>query len=83
MRCERCAHWTEELDRTRIAPDTFDTVDAGRAGKCSCPSFIYTGGMDLDVPTDGVIYWDADSYAAGFLTGPEFGCIHWSQRRGQ
>jgi len=79
MRCNSCRYWEEEIDRMEWTQETFEEVVASRAGKCLCPSFIYRSSL-FSVPVDGVIYWDSDTYAAGLLTGPEFGCIHWTQR---
>ncbi len=60
-RCNTCKFWTREKD----------TI----IGDCICPKFVYSGdGQSPD--TDGLGYWDYESYKAGFDTGQEFGCIH-------
>ncbi len=47
----------------------------GHAGNChNDDKFVY----DLrPVPIDGVTYWDAENYSAGFTVGERFGCVHW------
>jgi hypothetical protein len=62
--CGKCAHWTR--------------IEFGEphAGKCASDKFIYGD----QPPKDGLTYWDYESYKAGFETGEDFGCIHFSDR---
>jgi len=44
---------------------------------CDCDKFVYEG-YD-EPPIDGLVYWDYESYSAGFETGEQFGCIHFKR----
>lgn len=62
--CDTCAFWTR------------DDTGAG-AGDCSSPKWHrgYNHGP-TDILPDGV--WVEDDEGWAFMTGPKFGCIHWS-----
>ena len=45
-------------------------------GVCSNDKFVERD----DTPKDGLSYWDYECYSAGFNTGEDFGCIHWTPR---
>ena len=47
--------------------------------KCSCKKFVYTGEGAI-VASDGVGYWDCESYSAGFNVSKNFGCIHFKEK---
>ncbi len=66
--CESCAHWK----RRRVALNE----SAACSGTCDNDAFVY----DQATPENGLMYWDYESYKAGFATGPKFGCIHWVLR---
>ena len=74
--CETCAAWTQEEPRgcARL-PKGF--------GYCVSPKFYYTGD-GTDDPAEGEVdcltYWDCEGYGAGFETGKDFGCIHWTKK---
>jgi hypothetical protein len=42
-------------------------------GNCKCSKFNYD---DIPNTSDGLSYMDCEGYAAGFVTGQDFGCIH-------
>lgn len=46
---------------------------------CDSDKFEYTG-QGGETPTDGLSYWDTESYSAGFKTDKGFGCIHWRKK---
>lgn len=62
--CKTCKCWTP--------PEVSSPWDVSKGGACACPKFVYHEPM----PRDGLEYYDAEGYAAGFYTGPDFGCIH-------
>lgn len=69
--CKDCKHWKRFNDEMDIkyggGPD---------AGNCMSDKFIYESGQ---APANALAYWDYEGYAAGFHTGQDFGCIHWTQ----
>lgn len=65
MLCEDCRFWT----RREIGSQE-------QHGSCLNTKFVY----DDNTPGDGLRYWDAESWSAGFSTGESFGCIHWKER---
>lgn len=71
--CKNCISWM------RCVPLKYDTPNKNLQGECNHSSFIYSSD-DCVAPTDGLVYWDAESYAAGFNTGEDFGCIHFRRR---
>ena len=68
-RCKTCKHWT------RCTRDFDKKFHGVHSGECSSNAFEYTGDGGF-TPKDGLAYWDADSYRAGFYTGENFGCVH-------
>ena len=67
--CKNCASWL------RCIPMKYEIRDITHQGVCKHTAFVYSSD-DCIAPIDGLVYWDADSYAAGFNTGENFGCIH-------
>jgi hypothetical protein len=52
-------------------------------GGCKNKYFQYGGRMEDEeypVEANGLLYWDVDSYGAGFDVGENFGCIHWEEK---
>ena len=77
--CATCRFWKRS--------EGFDAEYHGpHSGECSSPKFVYGGetwGDAFRTPKDGLEYWDSESYAAGFKTGEDFGCVHHElQQRG-
>lgn len=69
-RCRTCEHW-------RRHRDALDVVNHGEhAGLCGSSKFAY--GCSSQTPRDGLQYWDYEGYSAGFETGEDFGCVHWT-----
>lgn len=69
-RCGTCKHWTRYADE-------FDVSYYGKhAGYCISNKFVYSDPA-TETPHDGLLYWDGESYGAGFNTGENFGCVHW------
>ena len=67
-RCVTCKHWQRYTD-------TFDVECRGKhAGTCNSKRFVY----DEPLLHDGLRYWDQEGYSAGFATGENFGCVHWT-----
>ena len=76
MKCKDCK-WSREAEH----PD----FKGGAGLSCDCNKFIYNimlgwSGEDRYAGNDCLVYWDYESYSAGFAVGPEFGCIHWEPR---
>ena len=65
-RCKNCFCWTRNEE----------FID----GYCSSGKFEYGFGRNGDTRADGLQYWDAEGYYAGFMTGEDFGCIHFKLR---
>lgn len=65
--CKTCKYW--------IVPNK-EEEQKQRGVSCSNPQFVYNVDSDGKCPNDGLMYWDYESYSAGFSTGPDFGCIH-------
>ena len=71
MNCATCKHWTRYTDG-------FDQHYHGpHAGECSNKHFTYGS---VNVPINGLVYWDYEGYSAEFATGEDFGCIHWEEK---
>lgn len=71
-RCKTCKHWerlTEASDVRYYGP---------YAGNCASDKFVYGDG---NVPADSLVYYDNEGYHADFVTGEDFGCIHWETKR--
>jgi hypothetical protein len=68
MNCKDCIHW----ERNKEA-----YLGLNR-GICKSPKFIdISSDLDRDsYESDTLIYYDFESYQAGFRTGESFGCIH-------
>lgn len=66
MTCETCAHWTTD---EKTAP----------FGACASQRFFLGYHWTLDeVPRDGALIESDEGW--GWLTGPDFGCIHFKAR---
>ena len=74
--CKNCRYWTEKN------PDGYSIKDnqGNLKGDCGNEKFVYTGDGLEEIDSDGLGYWDFESYSADFMVGCEFGCIHWEQR---
>lgn len=64
--CKNCSCWVR-----RGNSDAY--------GKCKSEKFLYQE-TDEDSKKDELIYWDYESYSAGFKTGENFGCIHFVKK---
>lgn len=67
--CDCCKYWDDCKDPEWIKYK-------GNHGICSCEKFVES----VEVPKDGLAYCDYEGWSASFLTGPKFGCIHWTER---
>ena len=71
--CENCKHWE--------GPDNmFDVKNI--FGHCNSDKFFYADNLDktkLNYYLDSLEYSDYEGYSAGFRTGKNFGCIHFSE----
>ena len=69
MKCKNCKYWTE----TELME--YEKKNGTKIhGECSNKKFTYN--VNNPRVSDGLEYWDMESYSAGFSTGPEFGCIN-------
>lgn len=64
--CSTCSYWDPES--RYCGPKTH--------GSCNCAAFLYAGVDPPAAGPDTLTYADWEGYAAGFATGPDFGCIH-------
>lgn len=67
--CKNCAKWDGNI-----------VCGTQAHGTCSDPHFVYTGDEVGKRPEKELHYWDYESWAAGFSTGPEFGCIYFKKK---
>jgi hypothetical protein len=67
MNCKTCKYWN--LECCYAAPDDSGYHD------CTHPKVFYDQFRLNSYPSDGAAYSDYESYAAGFSTGPDFGCV--------
>lgn len=51
--------------------------------RCESPKIVDISERETDVPADGAAFSDIEGYGADFLTGPEFGCIHFEAKASQ
>ena len=65
-RCRSCSFWKSPSETSR-APEGF--------GDCSCPKYKMGYRVD-EADSDGVVVEGDEGW--GFVTGPEFGCVHWN-----
>jgi len=49
--------------------------------KMYCYSDKFVHASDIEDLDDHFVYWNSESYSAGFNTGPNFGCIHGVQKQ--
>lgn len=85
--CATCEHWKpRDFVLTELtAPCNAERDDFGEVvpdldyGNCNCGKIVYLR-RKIDCPKDGAAYWDFEQYAAGFKTGPDFGCVHHSPK---
>jgi hypothetical protein len=83
--CKNCIFW-KQIKKARnfddIMNDTYSNINAKPAkGECSSDKFIDTsesGDSCLDI--DGLAYSDQEACGASFITGPDFGCIHFQTK---
>ena len=68
--CKNCDYW--ERSKCGNSPRIL------YYGTCGSGKWTYREDHECDV--DGVQYWDYEGYAAGFETGENFGCRHWSEK---
>jgi hypothetical protein len=68
-RCESCAHYIIPTDQWPPFPF------------CSCPKFLIDYARQHTLPRDGVIISSDEDWFCG--VGPEFGCIHWTAKKGK
>ena len=74
--CKNCKWWTENNKDSYYVKDNQGKLQ----GDCGNEKFVYTGdGLD-NIDSDGLAYWDFESYGGGFRVGCNFGCIHFEKR---
>jgi hypothetical protein len=83
QRCEKCKHWQKgEWARKPV----WAGYGPAELGDCSCSKIVYADPVTASNREDaesGLFYFDSEGYGAGFLTGPEFCCIHFQERTAQ
>lgn len=68
--CKNCRYWRKSFD------------EEDNSGNCKCPKIKY----DFEFRwkkvknSDKAYYYDASGYAAWFVTGENFGCIHFKEK---
>jgi len=70
--CKNCAFFVKALD-----PKSKYSYE--NENKCISPKFVYVT-YNGETPIDGLGYWDAECWKAGFYVGENFGCIHFNKR---
>ena len=79
-RCADCRYWSRYSDKYDLAYHGADR------GQCSSPAFVCANDLVTDrgatgkANSDQLCYWDSESYAAGFDTGENFGCLAWAAK---
>lgn len=68
MHCKDCKHWK------RCEGFMYNE----KYGDCSHYKFVYE--EENPNENDNLVYWDYESYSAGFRTGEDFGCIHFEKK---
>ena len=71
--CKTCIHWNNDKDEWHLSQQGHHT------GECKSPKFVYKS-YDEKPDDNGLVYWDAEAYAAGLRTGRNFGCIHHKEK---
>jgi hypothetical protein len=75
MNCKNCKYWHKYTD-------DFDVEYHGpMMGVCHSDKFRYKESSEKAKP-DELMYWDDEGYSAGFETGADFGCVHFSLKEG-
>ena len=72
MTCKDCKYWSKR-----------HVTDIN--GGCSNDKFVYNDGMvslQMQEFNDCLVYGDTEMYNAWFQTGPNFGCVHFEDKRG-
>jgi len=70
MTCKECRWWNTGFS-PRYLP----------FGYCQHSRFQYDDGIDVqNSASDALLYWDYEGYEAGFIVGPDFGCVHWESK---
>jgi hypothetical protein len=69
-RCKNCKYWT----RTEK-----EEHNSGLYGDCNSSKFEYEIDRESLVDGDKLLYQDYEGFSAGFVTGEEFGCIHFKE----
>ena len=65
-RCKDCKYWVPA-----------EECDEFQAGDCQCPKFS-GGNYREDLDADGLFVGAYDDFLV-FITGPEFGCVHFEE----
>lgn len=72
--CRNCVFWSRNTP-TELIP----TIDE-RYGKCACPKLMYDpknfGFRTIPQGNDLLVYKDYEGWEASFITGEDFGCVH-------
>ena len=71
MYCKNCKHW----DREHPAAEGKISWGQNIGGMADCLN------RELDTSTDAKIITSDDSPAQGFITSPNFGCIHFEDKK--
>lgn len=82
--CQDCKYWIRKVDfAVMLAQRNRETPPESKenSGECLHPTFVYTGdSYPKHTPENGLSYFDAEGYGAGFETGQNFGCIHFETK---
>ena len=68
--CKNCKYYNDDNQYGKVKS----------YGECDCSKFIYDYDYEHCKEKDVLIYYDYESYNAGFKVGEEFGCIHFERK---
>lgn len=74
-RCKGCRWWTEQPGDFNNEPDHI-RVSGFRVRTCKCPMVLE---HDRPMISSQASVQDGSNYMAVFITGPNFGCVHWKE----
>ena len=76
--CKNCRFWEREKTEKWEAIQTQKVY-----GDCSCDRFFYVESFRSESESGCLMYTDSDGYKASFVTGEDFGCIHFKKKESE
>lgn len=76
-RCKNCKYFQHDYNNDYSWKEKYEY----NYGECRCNKFEYeeTYNYEEKKETDKLLYYDYESYSAGFFVGKDFGCIHFKK----